>query len=608
MAAPYPLRPGEADCRDFLRTGRCKYGESCKYNHPPNVESGGGMKPINPSEPLFPIRPNEPPCQYFLKHGTCKFGQSCKFNHPAGSRLGDGSGGLSMGQLVFVTANGVGPLAGEVNSPLMTASSAVQVLPQRPTEPNCIYFLRNGKCKYGATCKFHHPLDAMNRNQVQHIQAANARPSQNGRDRPQSAGSLSEGRPQTQHHGHNLAYAPASNVSYMQPPRLQPITERIRPQQPTHILLPDGQIAIILDPQSLQNVSELNLQDRPKFYLSQAEGSLKVPSNDPLVSSPMLTATTNSSSNQTFDSSLDLGGGSHHQGTPHRGPHKSGSGGSLSAYGSIDSGSHPPGDFAHPTQIHSQRMPNSVAQPSAPQYSAWPIHEVIDQTNQAHRRISPSNLESTDENAASFYWPSTGSFPSMSATECDVHNGRPYGSMPDSSPYGSNQAVSQAIHRSQSAEGRASVSPSASGEGRTSKSLDSTGDDCEGLTMMTSALLTMMDRQESPSGKNEAGATGRSPSRSPYPTGMRDANQGNVYVSQSEPNLHGKESPMRPPPGISSPPPGMSHVDSVFASNYNQDFERSRSPPGGGYFVGGYEQAPRSPPPPWDLDQRLRLD
>jgi translation initiation factor 4G len=48
--------------------------------------------------------------------------------------------------------------AGEVSS-LFAAPSNVQILPQRPNEPNCIYFLRNGRCKYGPTCKFHHPIE-----------------------------------------------------------------------------------------------------------------------------------------------------------------------------------------------------------------------------------------------------------------------------------------------------------------------------------------------------------------------------------------------------------------------------------------------------------------
>merc|ERR1719148_203985 len=40
--------------------------------------------------------------------------------------------------------------------------SFVQLLPQRPGEANCIYFLRNGRCKYGATCKYHHPTNSFN--------------------------------------------------------------------------------------------------------------------------------------------------------------------------------------------------------------------------------------------------------------------------------------------------------------------------------------------------------------------------------------------------------------------------------------------------------------
>jgi len=31
-------------------------------------------------------------------------------------------------------------------------------LPQRPGETECAHFLKTGQCRYGATCKFHHPL------------------------------------------------------------------------------------------------------------------------------------------------------------------------------------------------------------------------------------------------------------------------------------------------------------------------------------------------------------------------------------------------------------------------------------------------------------------
>lgn len=30
----YPVRPGEPDCVFYLRTGSCRYGSNCKFNHP----------------------------------------------------------------------------------------------------------------------------------------------------------------------------------------------------------------------------------------------------------------------------------------------------------------------------------------------------------------------------------------------------------------------------------------------------------------------------------------------------------------------------------------------------------------------------------------------
>jgi Zinc finger C-x8-C-x5-C-x3-H type (and similar) len=154
VQSPFAQRcePAEVneDCRDYLRTGRCKYGMSCKYNHPANVQTGGGLKiPLDPSEPLFPLRPNEPVCQYYIKHGTCKFGQTCKFHHPPQSHLPNAE------------ISGVA-LAGRKNEPQQPWNGVEHktlLLPQRPDEPNCIFFLKNGRCKYGATCRYHHPLN-----------------------------------------------------------------------------------------------------------------------------------------------------------------------------------------------------------------------------------------------------------------------------------------------------------------------------------------------------------------------------------------------------------------------------------------------------------------
>lgn len=37
----YPQRPGEKDCAFYMQTRMCKYGESCKFDHPIWVPEGG---------------------------------------------------------------------------------------------------------------------------------------------------------------------------------------------------------------------------------------------------------------------------------------------------------------------------------------------------------------------------------------------------------------------------------------------------------------------------------------------------------------------------------------------------------------------------------------
>lgn len=105
--------------------------------------------PLNPSEPMFPVRPNEPVCQYYMKHGTCKFGQACKFNHPAPNTLQHHASVPRFNQ----------PMMMQKDSGEMAGYEPPGMLPQRPEEPNCIYFLKNGRCKYGSTCRYHHPLN-----------------------------------------------------------------------------------------------------------------------------------------------------------------------------------------------------------------------------------------------------------------------------------------------------------------------------------------------------------------------------------------------------------------------------------------------------------------
>lgn len=37
----YPQRPGEKDCAHYMQTRTCKYGDTCKFDHPIWVPEGG---------------------------------------------------------------------------------------------------------------------------------------------------------------------------------------------------------------------------------------------------------------------------------------------------------------------------------------------------------------------------------------------------------------------------------------------------------------------------------------------------------------------------------------------------------------------------------------
>ncbi|WVZ03805.1 hypothetical protein V8G54_024611 [Vigna mungo] len=126
----YPQRPGEKDCAHYMLTRTCKFGDSCKFDHPVWVPEGGipdwKEVPNVVTSETPPERPGEPDCPYFLKTQRCKFGSKCKFNHPKVSSENDD---VSAG------------------------------LPERPSEPLCSFYMKTGKCKFGASCKFHHPKD-----------------------------------------------------------------------------------------------------------------------------------------------------------------------------------------------------------------------------------------------------------------------------------------------------------------------------------------------------------------------------------------------------------------------------------------------------------------
>mmetsp|Transcript_2224 Transcript_2224/g.3142 ORF Transcript_2224/g.3142 Transcript_2224/m.3142 type:complete len:232 (-) Transcript_2224:116-811(-) len=125
----YPSRPGEQQCEFYLKTGDCKYGTECRFDHPFNVSPDptiGVPKPDQVNSKGYPIRYGEQPCTFYMKSGECKFGPTCRFNHPEKTMTGE----------AYVNSLGY---------------------PMRPGQPQCTYYVKTGECKFGATCKWDHP-------------------------------------------------------------------------------------------------------------------------------------------------------------------------------------------------------------------------------------------------------------------------------------------------------------------------------------------------------------------------------------------------------------------------------------------------------------------
>ncbi|KAL3654948.1 hypothetical protein CASFOL_000734 [Castilleja foliolosa] len=124
----YPMRPDAENCAFYMRSGSCKFGSTCKFNHPPRRKNQGVKERSNFNEENSE-RAGQTECKYYLTPGGCKYGKDCKFSH--GSDL---SSNLSYS----VEFNFLG-------------------LPIRPGEKECPYYMRTGTCKYGTSCRFHHP-------------------------------------------------------------------------------------------------------------------------------------------------------------------------------------------------------------------------------------------------------------------------------------------------------------------------------------------------------------------------------------------------------------------------------------------------------------------
>ncbi|KAF6165410.1 hypothetical protein GIB67_018854 [Kingdonia uniflora] len=209
----HPEKTGQIECK-YNRTGSCKFGSSCRYYHPRDKTVVAA--PVDFNFLGLPIRPGEKECPHYMRTGSCKFSTNCRFHHPdptaaveSDTPSGHDNGGsvplhssdasqpaswalpttspsyppmmYCSPQVVqpktewngYQASSSVGPLYsadGNVYrppAPVMNSSNLhstqnhypipIDAFPERPGQPECQFFMKNGDCKYRSACRFHHP-------------------------------------------------------------------------------------------------------------------------------------------------------------------------------------------------------------------------------------------------------------------------------------------------------------------------------------------------------------------------------------------------------------------------------------------------------------------
>ncbi|XP_059659518.1 zinc finger CCCH domain-containing protein 32 [Cornus florida] len=189
----YPIRPGEKECSYYLKTGQCKFGITCKFHHP----QPGSLSMPPSAHPFYPTVQSPPvpsPEQYGgastsyrvarppLLHGSYVPGAYGPVLLSPGVVPVPGWNPYS-GPLSPVLSPGAQPSVGagsmygvphlSSSTPAFTgsypplpsptgpssSSQKERVFPERPDQPECKYYLKTGDCKFGSSCRYHHPPD-----------------------------------------------------------------------------------------------------------------------------------------------------------------------------------------------------------------------------------------------------------------------------------------------------------------------------------------------------------------------------------------------------------------------------------------------------------------
>lgn len=190
----YPLRPGEKECSYYVKTGQCKFGVTCKFHHPqptaiispPPLALAQAQAPeslaiyptmqssVASSQQYGVFSSNWPVARPSLLPGSYLPGTYGPVILPPGMVPFPGWNPYQAAVSPVASPNTVGggplyainphlspPMSSYTGSmPSSTGPSRKEdAFPERPGEPECQYFLKTGDCRFGASCRYHHPQE-----------------------------------------------------------------------------------------------------------------------------------------------------------------------------------------------------------------------------------------------------------------------------------------------------------------------------------------------------------------------------------------------------------------------------------------------------------------
>eukprot|EP01018_Ginkgo_biloba_P035281 Gb_17764 [translate_table: standard] len=149
----FPERPGQLECQHYLKTGDCKFGAACRYDHPKErfEQSSNHMH----GHMGLPLQPGRVSPLLASKEKQYPMGRDLVNTSTQSNDLVVSGVRSVLNTSEAVSYSGMGSPAVQ-SQPLVKQRGP---FPERPGQPECQYFLKTGDCKYGVACRFHHPKE-----------------------------------------------------------------------------------------------------------------------------------------------------------------------------------------------------------------------------------------------------------------------------------------------------------------------------------------------------------------------------------------------------------------------------------------------------------------